>query len=177
MPEVYVSSADVSHCEVCIPDEDGKFSVVLVEVAAFRRSAYHMWNIMLPVFLITICCATVIAIPPNTDDGAGSRLAVTLTLLLTTVAYKITATDTLPQLGYQTYIDEFIMTNFCFLVIVAFENLGIALALADWLAWPDTSPIANQTANQTTNQTANQTSSSGGPMMSISTMLTTGCFC
>ena len=88
-------------------DETDKFPVILVEVAAFWRSNYHIFNIMLPVFLITICCATVIAIPPNTDDGAGSRLAVTLTLLLTTVAYKITATDTLPQLGYLTYMDTY----------------------------------------------------------------------
>ena len=110
-----------------MPDDDDKFSVVLAEVAAFRRSSYHVFNIMLPVFLITICCSTVIAIPPNTEDGAGSRLAVTLTLLLTTVAYKITATDTLPQLGYLTYMDAFIMTNFCFLILVAFENLTITM--------------------------------------------------
>ena len=139
---------------MCIPDEDDKFSVILVEVAAFRRSSYHVYNMMLPVFLITICCSTVIAVPPNTNSGAGNRLAITLTLLLTTIACKITATNTLPQLGYLTYMDRFIMTNFCFLVLVAFENLFIALALTDWLAWPDASQTSIQT-NQTNNQTTN----------------------
>lgn len=119
---------DKKSAEIGIPDEDDKFAIVLVDLAAKRRSTYHLFNIMLPVFLITSCCTTVIAIPANTDDGAGSRLAITLTLLLTTVAYKITAADSLPQLGYLTYLDLFIITNFCFLVLVAFENLFIALA-------------------------------------------------
>ena len=57
------------------------------------------------------------------------------------------------------------MTNFCFLILAVFENLFVAVALADWLPWFDDSPTtnqkANQTTNQTTNQTSNQTSSSG----------------
>ena len=127
---------NVSHS---VPQEEEKFPVLLIEVAAHRRSSYHVWNIMVPVFLITVVCTTVFGIPITTDDGVGSRLAVTLSLLLTAVAYKITATDTLPQLGYLTYIDRFIMTNFCILVIVAFENLFVGLATqhnwddADWV--------------------------------------------
>lgn len=137
--DVMSFQVDKSNPNIRICEEEEKFPVLLIEVAAHRRSSYHVWNIMVPVFLITVVCTTVFGIPITTDDGVGSRLAVTLSLLLTAVAYKITATDTLPQLGYLTYIDRFIMTNFCILVIVAFENLFVGLATqhnwddADWV--------------------------------------------
>lgn len=104
-----------------------KFPKLLIEVAAERQSTYCVTNIMLPVFMITILCTTVFGIPISTDSGVENRLAVTLALVLTVVAYKITAADSLPQLGYLTELDTFILANFGFLVLTAFENLFAAL--------------------------------------------------
>ena len=43
--------------------------------------------------------------------------------MLTNVAYKITVADSLPKLGYNTYLDYYTLVNFSFLVFLSIENL------------------------------------------------------
>merc|ERR1712134_237751 len=111
-------------------DPKAKFSLIYIDVLARRRSSYFVWNVMIPVFLISSVGCTVYGIPMS---DLADRLSVTLTLMLTNVAYKITVADSLPQLGYLTYLDYFTVFNFVFLVILAFENLIVGRnADKDW---------------------------------------------
>lgn len=50
-----------------------------------RRAAYYIWNIALPNFLLSMLVFTSFAIP---KEDLADRLSVTLTLVLTSVAFK-----------------------------------------------------------------------------------------
>jgi H+/Cl- antiporter ClcA len=54
--------------------------------------------------------------------STGDRLGVSLTLLLTGVAYKFVVASSLPQLSYQTLLDNYVWCCFAFLVLVTTEN-------------------------------------------------------
>jgi hypothetical protein len=55
--------------------------------------------------------------------GTGDRLSVTLTLLLTAVAYKFIVASSLPQVSYLTKLDIHVLLCFGFLVLIACENV------------------------------------------------------
>jgi hypothetical protein len=57
-------------------------------------------------------------LPPSDMDG---RLGICLTLLLTAVAYKFTAAEGLPKLGYLTALDKFVFGSIFFLTLLAAE--------------------------------------------------------
>jgi hypothetical protein len=56
----------------------------------------------------------------------AARSDVTLTLLLTVVAFKLLLSDTLPKVAYLTFLDKY--TLFCFFAIfaIAVENAAMA---------------------------------------------------
>lgn len=55
--------------------------------------------------------------------GTGDRLSVTLTLILTAVAYKFVVAASLPQVSYLTILDMHVLVCFVFLVANASENV------------------------------------------------------
>ncbi len=72
-------------------------------VALRRRSGFFVWNVILPVALLTLLSFLSFA-PEGAGGGAGGermgvgdRMEVTLTLLLTVVALKFSVAANLPQ--------------------------------------------------------------------------------
>ena len=59
------------------------------------------------------------AVPPA---DVADRLSVSLTLVLTAVAYKLTVPQSIPQVAYLTLLDKFVSLCFVFMVLVAVEN-------------------------------------------------------
>lgn len=76
-----------------------------------------------PIFLISSIATASFAI---NEDGTvmdtSSRLSLTLTLLLTAVAYKFVVAAILPQLSYVTLLDSYLWYCFAYLLLVAIEN-------------------------------------------------------
>ena len=69
-----------------VADEDlKKYPLLHVYFVGERRAAYYMWNIALPNFLLSMLVFTSFAIP---RQDLADRLSVTLTLVLTSVAFK-----------------------------------------------------------------------------------------
>ena len=52
----------------------------------------------------------------------GTRLSLTLTLLLTAVAFKLVIAGSLPQLSYMTILDQYMWMSLLFICLVAIEN-------------------------------------------------------
>ena len=62
------------------------------------------------------------------SDGArmstADRLSVTLTLMLTAVAYKFIVASALPQVSYLTSLDTYVLVCFLFLFLISVENVA-----------------------------------------------------
>jgi len=73
-----------------------------------RKSAAVIFNVFLPVQLITMLTWIVYAV--ETSD-IGDRLTIGLTMLLVTVAFKFVVAGKLPDLPYTTFCDHYML--FC----------------------------------------------------------------
>ena len=71
-----------------------------------RRLGYWWWNVIIPIFLISSTTCAAFAVPA---EDVADRCSVTLTILLTTVAYKYVVVEKLPEISYLTVLDCYIM--------------------------------------------------------------------
>ena len=94
------------------------FSVVLQ-----RQPMYYLTNIALPMMVLTYLGFLSFAV---SFDGSrldtSDRLSITLTLLLTAVAYKFVVASAIPQVSYLTLLDKYISLCFGFLCLIITEN-------------------------------------------------------
>jgi hypothetical protein len=90
-----------------------------------RKQGYYAWNIALPMAVLT--ALTALSIGVQESDGSrlstGDRLQITLTLLLTSVAFKFVVAESLPRVSYQTTIDKYILLCNGFICVAAIENV------------------------------------------------------
>lgn len=88
-------------------------------VHAQRKYNYYLWNIAAMVNMISFLAFTSFAID---RDDIGKRLSVSLTLLLTVVAFKNFVSSILPKVSYLTLLDKYVLFNVAFIFLVAIEN-------------------------------------------------------
>ena len=84
-----------------------------------RRPQYFIWNILVPTFALTSLNFIAFAFPPS---ELSDRLSVTLTIMLTTAAYKFTVADKLPPVAYLTLADIYVLACFALTMLLAVEN-------------------------------------------------------
>ena len=63
--------------------------------------------------VLTSLIALTWSVPPA---DVADRLGLSLTLVLTAVAYKLTVASCIPQVSYLTNLDAFVSICFCFMV-------------------------------------------------------------
>lgn len=92
-----------------------------------RKNGYYLWNIAMIIFLIDILsfCSFSVDITSPSD-----RLSVTLTLLLTAVAFKFVVSQSLPTISYLTLLDKYVLSGLVFLGCMAIEN-AVAAVIPD----------------------------------------------
>lgn len=78
-----------------------------------RKSMYYVTNIIVIMLGLVALCFSAFAVPV---DDLADRMSIILTLLLTAVAFKFVIADSLPKLGFNTFLDTFILLNFGTLV-------------------------------------------------------------
>jgi hypothetical protein len=89
-----------------------------------RRPTFYLSNVVMPMTLLTLLGPLSNAIEADGSAmGTGDRLSVSLTLLLTAVAYKFIVASSLPQVSYLTALDVQVLLCFAFLVLSAIENV------------------------------------------------------
>lgn len=90
-----------------------------------RKPQYCVTNVVVPIAVLAALASLSIGV--KTNDGSrmdtGDRLSVTLTLLLTAVAFKLTMASNLPQLPYQTTLDVYILICNFWILMAACENV------------------------------------------------------
>jgi hypothetical protein len=91
-----------------------------------RHHGYYITNVLSPMMVITYLAA--VSAGAVDSDGArmstGDRLSVTLTLMLTAVAYKFIVASALPQVSYLTSLDTYVLVCFLFLFLITVENVA-----------------------------------------------------
>lgn len=84
-----------------------------------RKPTFHVFNTIIPMMFIVATSLRSFAVP---RDETADRLSVSLTILLTTVAFKLQIGDSLPQISYLTLIDEFILSSIAYVIFVVLSN-------------------------------------------------------
>jgi len=92
-----------------------QYSVLRAEMSIKRLGSYYFWNIVLPMFALVTLSFTSFQV---TSDQASNRLSISLTLLLTAVAFKYVVSEKLPNVNYLTLMDKYVLVCELFLVAV-----------------------------------------------------------
>ncbi|CAG5116558.1 unnamed protein product, partial [Candidula unifasciata] len=91
---------------------------ILVAAAHIKRKlGFYIWNVVIIVVLILALSFTTLAISPVSDG----RLGVTMTLFLTSIAFKLVVKTTLPSISYLTYLDMYVVFALAYLTLQAAE--------------------------------------------------------
>jgi hypothetical protein len=107
--ETMASGSSSGHCKPWL-----KFSAII-----HRRGQYFVWNIYLPLMCIVIMTLTCFTLERS---AANDRLGLSLTMVLTAVAFKLQIGSSLPNLAYLTLVDRFALEAFVFIFFVVMEN-------------------------------------------------------
>ncbi|KAL5021572.1 hypothetical protein ScPMuIL_000727 [Solemya velum] len=92
--------------------------ILHVQCRVSRKIGYFMWNIVFIMLMIVSLAFSTFSIEP----GSADRLAVTITLFLTAVAFKLVVKQSLPTISYLTYLDIYVLASLMFLALNAAGN-------------------------------------------------------
>jgi hypothetical protein len=98
--------------DLTVPPSES-YSRVTVEIPVTRALVTVTVKAFLPVMLIVICALLIFFIMPSRVDG---RIGLGITALLTLVALQLTASSTLPEVGYLMLIDKIYLASYAFII-------------------------------------------------------------
>ena len=84
----------------------------------------YIYKVALVVFLTTLLAWGVYLVPIR---DFGDRSSITLTLLLTAVAFQLVLQDDLPQVPYLTYLDKYVLSSFILIFAICSGTMLSAL--------------------------------------------------
>ena len=88
-----------------------------------RVPDFYIYNVVLTSFLIVFCSLSVVTVP---IDNFADRMSITMTMLLTTVAFRFVVVSWVPVVPYLTYLDKYNVLSISMLMIVTLENFIVA---------------------------------------------------
>jgi hypothetical protein len=91
-----------------------RFSIIML---VQRKPGYYLWNIELPMGVLTTLATVTFALPGE----LANQISISLTLVLTAVAYKLTVASHVPVVSYTTQLDIFVSMCFLFMVLATVQ--------------------------------------------------------
>ena len=88
-----------------------KFPLYTVQLHVRRKYGFYMYNIALLMCLITALTFATFSVEA---DAIGDRIQITLTLLLTSVAFKYYVQQFVPTVSYLTFLEKYILSCMIF---------------------------------------------------------------
>jgi hypothetical protein len=101
-------------------EPDPTFSRIVLEVSTARRPGFYFWKFMVPIVLIVMLSWAVFWLGSEELDG---QLAISLTCLLSLIAFNYILTGSLPKVPYQTTMDNVILTAYVFVFLSSGQNV------------------------------------------------------
>lgn len=109
------------------PDDDdpvsltqGEFSIT---IKAERDPKFYFFNFYFVIYLIVLSNGALVSVDP---ELSGDRHAITITLLLTLVAFKFVLIEGTPKVGYLTYMDKYVLMSYIYTMAAVVENIVIS---------------------------------------------------
>lgn len=98
------------------------FSNFTMSLGVARRPGFYFAKLIVPLVLIVgISWAVFWAKPDDLND----RIALTVTAILTIVAFQFLISDQLPRVSYQTFMDRLLLTSFGFMIMTGLESVVV----------------------------------------------------
>lgn len=86
-----------------------------------RYSEYWIWNVVLPLQMLLLISLGSFGL--DVSDKKAERLTITVTMLLTIVAFKLQLASNIPKLQYLTLLDKLMLFSFFYIGAVSCENI------------------------------------------------------
>lgn len=103
--------------------ETGKATYFRAKFSITRQPQYYLWTIVFVTFLIGLFNLVIVGIDQTKLD---SRVTITLTLMLTTVAFKFVTMNFVPPTSYQTRLDWYTTSSFIFIGLSMSESFIVS---------------------------------------------------
>ena len=104
------------------PRDDMHYARFSLDIELERKSAYYFWKVILPLLLLVTLSWTVFWM---SEESLARRTGVTLTTLLTVVAYQFIVSESLPRLAYLTLLDQLMLLSFASIAATAAVNWSV----------------------------------------------------
>ena len=99
-------------------------SHVVFGIHVKRHSEYYVFRIFLPLFLMVAISWGVLFVPPS---DLNSQLLISVTTVLTLVAFSVAVSNVLPPVPYLTFYDSFFLVSFFFIMLTIGEAILVHL--------------------------------------------------
>ena len=103
------------------------FPAVNVTMALERKAGFFIVNVLVPLFLFVPLSCMQFFIPVTELAG---RMEFGLAMLFTTVTFKFSISNTLPQISYLTLLDKYLLLGGLINLLICFESAAIWRALS-----------------------------------------------
>lgn len=90
-----------------------------VKLLLARQPGYYLWNVAFIDCMLVVISLFVLLVPP---EEFGDRMAMSLTLLLTAIAFKQVVSSHLPPVSYLTWLDKYVLCGFGMQCLVIIQN-------------------------------------------------------
>ena len=104
-------------------DNMGQAAEIGCNVFMQRKPAFFLWNVVVVMFPIVATAASAVAVPGH---AMADRMSISLTLMLTAVAFKFVLMGFIPPVSYLTFLDIYVIVATIFLSISIAENFVVA---------------------------------------------------
>jgi len=122
IPEWYVSNVD-EHVELKKePRDHTAFSQFIATIHVKRDPGVYTTKVMIPLGVIILISLVIFWMEPGAFED---RLGISMTGLLTAVAYQFIASQNLPRHVYNTYLDMFVFLSF-FIILLSIGESALA---------------------------------------------------
>lgn len=124
LPEWNIDAVQVRELDRYYKFEDASYSRYRIEVLVSRRSGFYVWKVIAIEAIIVVLSWLVFLM----DAGEiGNRSAVSVTLLLATVAFSYVVSGITPRISYLTLLDWFLLGCFSLISLSALETGAVYL--------------------------------------------------
>jgi len=103
-----------------------------IDLQVQRRSRYYIWKVFLPLIVMVAIAYSAFWIKIG---DYYTQISITLTAILTEIAFLFAISSSLPKVPYLTFIDAFFLVSFVFSFVSMLELVLVHQAL-EW-EWPD----------------------------------------
>lgn len=101
--------------------ENLKLSAFTYELTAKRNYNYFMWKIIFPLVMIVFMSWAVFWIPPN---QIGPQIGLSVTSMLTLIAYRFAIGNVVPNVDYLTRFDKFVFGSTLLVFLALVETIA-----------------------------------------------------